>query len=96
MITKSQAEEDHIVNLQRLFDRLRKFKLQLNPMKCTFEVKSEKLLGFIVSQRGIEVDPYKVKAIQEMSDLRTEKEVCGFPGRLNYIARFISHLTSTC
>jgi hypothetical protein len=54
------------------------------------------LLGFIVSQRGIEVDPDKVKAIQNMSAPSTEKEVRGFLGRLNYIARFISHLTATC
>ena len=44
------------------FERLRKFKLRLNPAKCTFGVKSGKLLGFIVSQRGIKVDPDKVCA----------------------------------
>lgn len=55
-----------------------------------------KLLGFIVSQKGIEVDPDKVKAIQNMPPPQTEKEVRGFLGRLNYIARFISHLTATC
>ena len=53
-------------------------------------------MGFIVSNKGIEVDPSKVKAIQEMPSPRTEKEVRGFLGSLNYIARFISHLTSTC
>ena len=42
------------------------------------------------------MDPAKVKAIQEMPAPRTEKEVRGFLGRLNYIARFISHLTATC
>ena len=54
------------------------------------------LLGFIVSGKGIEVNLAKFKAIQEMPALRTEKEVRGFLGRLNYIARFISHLTTTC
>lgn len=63
MVTKSQTEEDHIVNLQKLFDCLRKFKLWLNPAKCNFRVRPGKLLGFIVSQRGIEDDPDKVKAI---------------------------------
>ena len=56
---------------------------------------SRKLLGFVVSRKGIEVDPAKVKAIQEMSAPHTEKEVRCFLGRLNYIARFISHLTAT-
>src|ERR1051325_10324785 len=73
-----------------------KFRLRLNPNKCTFGVRSGKLLGFIVSDKGIEVDPAKVKAIQEMLEPRTEKEVCGFLGRLNYISRFISHMTATC
>ena len=75
MIAKSQTEEEHLVNLEKLFERLRKFKLRLNPNKCTFGVRSGKLLGFIVSQRGIEVDPEKVKAIQVMPAPKTEKEV---------------------
>ena len=54
------------------------------------------MLGFIVSEKGIEVDPAKVRAIREMPEPRTEKEVRGFLGRLNYISRFISHLTAMC
>jgi len=103
MIAKSRSEEEHLDNLRKLFERLRKlferlrkFKLRLNPAKCTFGVRSGKLLGFIVSQRGIEVDPDKVRPILEMPHPRTEKEVRGFLGRLNYIARFISQLTVTC
>ena len=68
----------------------------MNPNKCTFGVRSGKLLGFIVSQKGIEVDPDKVKEIQEIPAPRTEKQVRGFLGRLNYISRFISHMTATC
>ena len=96
MIARSQTEEEHLDQLQKLFERPKKYKLRLNPNKCTFGVQSGKLLGFIVSNKGIEVDPAKVKAIQEMLAPCTEKEVRGFLGRLNYIARFISHLTATC
>ena len=96
MIAKSRTEDEHLVNLRKLFGRLRKYQLKLNPTKCTFGVKSGKLLGFIVSQKGIEIDPEKVKAILEMPEPRTEKQVRGFLGRLNYIARFISQLTPTC
>ena len=96
IIVMSKTEEEHLVNLRKLFERLRKYQLRLNPAKCTFGVKSGKLLGFIVSQKGIEVDPEKVKAILEMPEPRTEKQVWGFLGRLNYIARFISQLTTTC
>ena len=96
MIAKSKTKEEHLVNLQKLFERLRKYRLRLNPTKCTFGVKSGKLLGFIVSQKGIEVDPKKVKAILEMPEPRIEKQVRGFLGRLNYIDRFISQLTAIC
>ena len=70
--------------------------MRLNLNKFTFGVRSGKLLGFVVSGKGIEVDPAKVKAIQEMLTPRTEKEVRGFLGCLNYMASFISHLTATC
>jgi len=70
--------------------------LKLNPTKCSFRVKYRKLLGFKVSSQGIEVDPDKVKAIQAMSVSKTEKEVRGFLGRLNYIVWFISQMTATC
>jgi len=96
MIAKSKTEEEHLVNLRRLFKRLRKYQLRLNPANCTFEVKLGKLLGFIVSQKGIEVDLEKVKAILEMPELHTERQVRGFLGRLNYISKFISQLTATC
>ena len=63
MITKSQTEEEHLDHLQKLFERLKKLKLRLNLNKCTFRVWSGKLLGFIISNKGIEVDPAKLKAI---------------------------------
>ena len=68
----------------------------MNPGKCTFGVKSRKQLGFVVSQKRIEVDPDKVEAILEMPKPCTEKQVHGFLGRLNYISKFISQLTATC
>ncbi|GAU31019.1 hypothetical protein TSUD_214550 [Trifolium subterraneum] len=96
MIVKSGTEEEHVEYLSKMFQRLRKYRLRLNPNKCTFGVRSGKLLGFIVSQKGIEVDPDKVRAIREMPAPQTEKQVGGFLGRLNYIYRFISHMTATC
>ncbi|PKI77644.1 hypothetical protein CRG98_001982 [Punica granatum] len=96
MIAKFKEGEDHLVNLKRLFEHLKKYKLRLNPTKCTFGVKSGKLLGFIVSEKGIEVDPDRVKAIMELPPPSTVREVRNFLGRLNYIARFIANLTDKC
>ena len=75
MIARSQTEEEHLGHLQKLFVRLKEYKLRLNPNKCTFEVRSSKLLGFIVSNKGIEVDPAKVKAIQEMPAPRMRRKL---------------------
>ena len=66
MIAKTKEPKDHLACLKKLFDRLRKYKLRLNPSKCVFGVSSGKLLRYIVSQRGIEVDQSKEKAIVEM------------------------------
>ncbi|PKI40896.1 hypothetical protein CRG98_038737 [Punica granatum] len=96
MIAKSKEGEDHLVNLKRLFDCLKKYKLRLNPAKCTFGVKSGKLLGFVVSEKGIEADPDKVKAIMELPPPSTVHRVRSFLGRLNYIAHFIANLTDKC
>ena len=96
MIVKSQGRADHLAALQRFFERMKQFRLRLNPKKCTFGVTSGKLLGHIVSERGIEVDPEKTKAILDMPAPRTEKKSRGFLGRLQYISRFIARLTDIC
>ena len=75
LIAKSRKDESHVKNLRKLFKRLRKFQLKLNPVKCTFRATSGKLLGFIVSRKGIEVDLDKIKAIQNLPPPHTQKEV---------------------
>jgi hypothetical protein len=60
--------------------------LKLSLAKCSFKVKSGKFLGFMVSSQGIEIDLNKVKAIQDMSAPKTEREAREFLDPLNYIA----------
>ena len=57
MIAKSKSKEDHITDLKKLFKRFRKSQLQLSNTKCTFSVRWRKLLGFVVGQNEIEIDP---------------------------------------
>ena len=64
--------------LERFFERIQKFRLRSKPKKCTFGVTSGKLLGHMVSERGIEVDPDKIKAILDMPAPKTEKEIRSF------------------
>ena len=55
-----------------------------------------KLLCYMISERGIEADPDKIRAILDMSPPQIETEIQGFLGRLQYISRFIIRLTDTC
>ena len=95
-IIKSRTLIDHVRDLRIFFERLRKYNLKLNLAKCAFGVPSGKLSGFIVSRRGIELDPSKIKSIRELPPPKTRTEVMSFLGRLNYISRFIAQLTTTC
>ena len=67
MLVKSKEEEDHLDDLKETFNTLKQYSMKLNLSKCAFGVSSEKFLGFMVSQRGIEANPEKVRAILEMS-----------------------------
>ena len=75
ILVKSHDLMDHLADLEKFFDRLSKYHLMLNPKKCVFGVTSGKLLGFIVSRRGIEIDPQKVKAIMDMPPPKTLKQL---------------------
>ena len=57
MLVKSLREDDHLDNLKETFNTLRSYNMKLNPNKCAFGVTVGKFLGFMVSQRGIEVNP---------------------------------------
>jgi hypothetical protein len=73
MIAKSRTPENHLVDLLKLFQCLRKYRLRLNPNECIFRVTFGKLLGFIVSRRVIEIGPAKVQAIRNMPAPKMKK-----------------------
>ncbi|XP_047326558.1 uncharacterized protein LOC124930244 [Impatiens glandulifera] len=72
---KTKDREGHIQNLNKFLQCIRKFQLWLNPKKCTFGVTAGKMLGFLITQRGIEVDPSKIEEITAMPPPQSEKEV---------------------
>ena len=94
MIMKSKDREGHITNLRKVFERIKEYRLRLNLHKCTFGVIAGKLVGFLISDRVIEVDPSKIKVILDMSPPKSENEIRGFLGWLQYISWFIAKLTS--
>ena len=62
----SKTKDNLLDDLHETFASLRTFKIKLNLLKCIFGVPTGKLLGFIISHRGIEVNPEKIKAILEI------------------------------
>jgi hypothetical protein len=70
-VVKSKKREDLLDDLKETFNNLRKYKMMLNPKKCVFGVSSGKLLGYMVSSRGIDVNPIKVDAIENLQPPRT-------------------------
>jgi len=70
--------------------------LKMNTLKCTFGVTFAKFLGFIIHHKGIKIDQSKIKAIQEMPELKNLRELRRLRGRLAYIQIFISNLIGRC
>ncbi|KAM1066714.1 hypothetical protein ACFX15_021466 [Malus domestica] len=70
--------------------------MRLNPNKCAFGVGSDKFLGFMISQRGIEANPEKIKAILDMKESVTLKDIQSFTGNVGALTRFISKATDRC
>ena len=96
MLVKSRREDDHLDDIRETFDTLCSYNIKLNSSKCVFEVTTGKHLGFIMSQRGIEVNPDKIRAIIEMAPPRNVKEVQSINGKVAALNRFVSRATTKC
>jgi hypothetical protein len=90
IVVKTREGHTFIEDLEETFVNLRKVNIKLNPAKCAFGVPSGKLLGFLVSHRGIEANPDKVKAIEEMRPPRNLKEMQRLAGCMAALGRFIA------
>ena len=84
----------HFQVLKQVFERCRKYKLRMNPMKCAFRVFAGKFLGFLVHHKGISVDLAKATTIATMRRPTTVRELKSFIGKVSYIRRFVPGLAS--
>ena len=75
MVVKSKLVSEHLANLSNIFEILRQHKLRLNVSKCSFGVGSGKFLKYMVTHRGIEVNPDQIRAINSLQPPRNPKEV---------------------
>jgi hypothetical protein len=92
IVIKTRKEDDLVSNLRIALDCLRANGVRLNPEKCIFGVPRGMLLGYIVSQWGIEPNPEKVAALDRMGPIRDLKGVQKVLGCLASLSRFISLL----
>jgi hypothetical protein len=92
IVLKSKKHENLLDDLKETFHNLRKYKMMLNPKKYVFTVSSGKLLGYMVSSRGIDANPTKVEAIEKLQPLRTRREIQKLTGMMAVLSRFISKL----
>ena len=83
-------------DLKETFATLRQYQMKLNPSKCTFGVASRKFLGFMVSQKGIEANPEKVRAILDMMSPKIVKEVQKLIERIATLNKFVSKAMDKC
>jgi hypothetical protein len=90
IVVKTRESHTFIKDLEETFANLRKVNIKLNPAKCAFGVPSGKLMGFLVSHRGIEANPDKVKAIEEMRPPRNLKEMQRLAGCMAALECFIT------
>jgi hypothetical protein len=77
IIVKSTKQEHHVADLQETFANFRRVGLKLNPEKCVFGVKKQKVLGCLVSTKGIKANPSKIEAILRMEPPKSQKVLRG-------------------
>jgi hypothetical protein len=91
-VVASKKKESYISDLSETFANMREANLKLNPEKCIFRVTRGKVLGCLVSTKGIEASPDKIRAIIQMQPLQTRKEVQKLIGHKAALNRFIAKL----
>jgi hypothetical protein len=85
LTARSKKCTQHLDDLRIIFQRCRQYNIRLNPLKCVFCVTVGCLLGFIISQSGITVDPLKVQAITEIPPPRNLRQLQSLQGKANFL-----------
>ena len=96
MVVKSKVVSEHLGDLRVIFEILRSYKLRLNASKCSFGVGLGKFLGYMVTHKGIEVNPDQIKAINNLRTPRNPKEVQKLTGMAATLNMFISRSADRC
>ncbi|KAI6789405.1 hypothetical protein KC331_g215 [Hortaea werneckii] len=95
LIFTTGSLEQHIRDVQAVFERLNTTTFKTAPEKCEFHKKTVKFLGFIISKDGVRIDPAKTTSIQEWPTPKTVKDIQSFLGLANYNRKFIKDYSKT-
>jgi hypothetical protein len=93
IVVTSTERKNHVADLAETFANLRQANLSLNPEKCIFGVDKGKVLGCLLSTKGIEANPDKVKALRNIAEPRSIRDVQKLTGRIAALNRFIQRST---
>lgn len=96
LVIFSETTEDHINDIQEVFNRLRKAKLTVNPYKISLAKNGVKFLGFVVKQGKLYVDPERTAAIRSYKPPKTLRQVQRFLGMVSFFGRFLENFVDIC
>ena len=90
MVVKSKEDQRHVGDLAGIFEVLRRHKLCLNADKCVFGVEAGKYLRYMITHRGIIVNPDEISTIEQLKPLSSPKKVQVLTEMLATLHRFVS------
>jgi hypothetical protein len=85
VIVKSDSMDGHLADLCLALERMRRYGLKMNTLKCVFSVSAGKFFGFIIHEHGIEIDSTKIESINKVQLPRYKNDMQKFIGKLNYL-----------
>jgi hypothetical protein len=92
VVVKSVDFKEHMTDLKLSLERMKKYGLQMNPLKCTFELTSGRFLGFVVHEHDIQIDPKKIEFIGKIGEPVCKRDIQTLLCKINYLHHFISNL----
>ncbi len=92
VVVKLVGFEEHMADLKLSLERMKKYGLRMNPLKCAFGVTSGRFLGFVVHEHDIQINPKKIESIGKIGEPVCKKDVQKLLGKINYLRHFISIL----
>jgi hypothetical protein len=93
IVIKSATHKSHSADLRLAFERMHRYGLKMNPLKCAFRVLARKFLGFIIHDKVTEIDPKRIEKIKGVQAPACKKDLQKFLGKVNYLRRFIANLS---